>query len=320
MADAVKKYDPATFEWWEDALEGVKPPIHDIPMQGYFALKRSAKAVPEPVAIWYKDGKVLSLVGGERIKVEWLSVARNPIPFDVYEDVLAGKPWPHEIIIERADGSTDSTVGANATNDDEQLLGNIEEWTERGRKALKQGRVDTKEEADALTDIASKLTELCSEADKRRLERTKPHREAEAEINAKFNGKIKPASPVAKDLKTKAGVWLSAEKKRREDEAKALAEKLAAEQPAGEDGAAPTVTVTAAPVKVGTRGKSLAGYNVTFVEYDKNDPDARAKAAAYLLTKNVPDFLEALDKAALRLLRAGDTIPGAKVGTRTDYR
>lgn len=322
MADAAPKYDPATFDWWEAAVEGKKPPIHDVHMQGFYALKRSAKAMPEPVRIWYKDGRLYTMIGAEHRSVEWLSVARNAIPFDVYEDVMAGKPWPHEIVIDRADGSTDSTLGSNAVGDDEALLGNIEEWTERGRKALKQGAVDNQTEADALTDIATKLAELYGEADKRRLDLTKPHREAEAEINAKWNSKINPGKSVAKDLKTKAGIWAAAEKKRRAEEAAALAEQMKANQPEGAD--APAVTVTAAPVKIGTRGKSLTAYTVTFVKYAGETPEeqqaARAKAAAYLLTKNTPDFVEALDKAALRLLRAGDTIPGAEVGTRQEYR
>lgn len=304
-----RTYERDNFDWWRDRLDGKNPPIHDIPMQGYYALKRSAKAMPEPVAIWYKDGQLRSKIGSESRSVEWLSVCRNPIEYDVYKSVVEGAPWPHEIRLELADGTVDSTLGGNAASDEDQLLGNIEEWTERGKKALKQGSVDTQEEADALSDIATKLAELCDAADRRRTDLIAPHLEAQRSVNTKFNGRINPGKTVVRDLKTKAAIWIRNEQRRREAEAKALQEEAEAKAGAGEA----TPKVTAAPVRAGTRGRTVALVKRTVVAYD--DDGGRQKAALHLLTKNVPDFTEAMDKAVLRLLRAGDSVPGAKVDT-----
>lgn len=308
-------YKPHEFAWWKDARAGKKVPMHDVPMQGFYAYRPSKNAAPLPVAIWYsKDGELLGTVGAENGKPRpfrniaeiWVSVMRHHIDHDVFKDVVAGKPWPNEIIVRFDDGRSESSMtGRNAASDETEMLGNIEEWSRQAEKALKKGIPENQEEADTVSDIATKLIDYCNEANARRLALTKPFRDAEDQVNAKWMPPIRGGKKLGGDLKTLLNLYMVAERKRRAEEAKKIAEQ------AGEG-----VAVVEAPVRVGTR-KTVSIVKETFVVIED-----RGKVMGYLAgMENMPqDVLDAIERATLRLLRAGISVPGAKLDTREKAR
>jgi hypothetical protein len=295
-------YQKDDWQWWRDNLAGKTVPMHDVPMQGFYALKRSSKAAPEPVAVWYKGGAVNMKVGNDLKTVEWVWIARNPIPHDVYKAVMAGEPWPHEVRITLADGSVDSTLGSNTAGEDRDVLDDVDEWTRRADAAKKKGAPDTQEDADALSDIATKLAELKDAADKKRLATTKPLRDRVDEINEDFNKKIRPATIAVADLKTLIGIFQKKERDRRAAEAKVAEE-------AAKAAGAENVTIAAAPVRSGTRGKSVSLVKVAVVKYDESG--GAMKAAQHLVETAHEGFRTELDRIVLYLLRAGAKVPGA---------
>lgn len=295
-------YKKDDWQWWRDRLAGKEVPMHDVPMQGFYALKRSAKAAPEPVAVWYKGGAVNMKIGAELKTVEWVWIARNPITHDVYKAVMAGEPWPHEVRITMADGRTDSTL-SNTAGDDSDVLDDIIEWTDRATRAKKKGPPDTQEDADALSDIATKLAELYGQADNKRLATTLPLRNQVDEINEQFNQKIRPAKAAVADLKTLVGIYQKKERDRRAAEAAKLAEEAKA---AG----AENVKIVAKPVRTGTRGKSISMVKTAIVKYEDG---GAMKAAQHLIETSHLGFRTELDRIVLVLLRAGANVPGASI-------
>lgn len=312
-------YAKEKFDWWRDKRAGKTVPLHDIPMQGYYAWRPSKNQPPLPVAIWYNKNGDLCVKVGSEMKANgasyWLGCMRNDISYEVYKDVAqAGQPWPNELVFEAADGSTESTMaGHNSGDDDETLRENIREWTERARRALKKGNPETQAEADIIADLATKLHEMSEEGAQRRVKEGKPHFEAHREITGKWNAFISPAEEEVKRLKAAGAVFARAEKKRREDEAREAARvaKEAGQDPAG-------ITVTAAPVRMGTRGKAVTMVKQSYVDYGEDKRKGVAAGFAFLgALENVPpDVMDVVDKALKRILTSGIPIPGLKLGSR----
>lgn len=300
-------YNPKTFDWWKAKLSGNDVPMHaDQPMQGYYAYKPSAKARPLPVAIWYVDGELHCKVGSEKKSgVEyWTWVMRNPIQYAVYINVMNGNPWPEEIVIEE---SGDSTMLSNQSDDDEQILSNIEEWTDRARRAVKKGKPETKVDADALSDLATKLVDLCNEANERRVAAVRPHLEAQRVINGKYKGRIDPAERAVRDLKTFVGIWQQEERKRQQEAAGMV------RQAAMAGGAPVDIKEREINVRTGTRGKSITMVNRTVVAFEEDGGIAKAMAFIAGLDAIPPAVVDAVTKAAFNLLQAGVTVPGASL-------
>jgi len=305
-----KEYDPKKWDWWKDALAGKPVPLHaDKAMQGYYAFRTASKQMPIPMAIWYV-GDELKCKIGDTMQPDgiqyWLNAMRTPITHHTYKAVMAGEPWPEEIRITRSDGSTDSTmVGHNAADDDEKIFGDIQEWMDMAARALKKGTPETQADADALSDIATKLRDLCNEADERRLRTTKPLRDKVEEINGIYNDRIRPGKQKATDCLTAVNVYIKAEQKKREEEAKKLRD-LAAQQ-----GIDPAV-ISDEPVKVrtGTRKtvSTVSRQVLSITDYPAVMTD--------LAKRNPPSaFTEAMERWVFMLMKAGEKVPGAKLET-----
>lgn len=334
-------YDPKGFEWWQARLDGTALDIYnDTPMTGYYAyLPGGKKEKPKAVIFFYsqKDGSVVCKIDGQPVKYGldiWPACAKNPIPYDVYKTVVDGGLWPSEIKIETAHG-TDSTrssspkAGDNAADDFMVLKGNIEEWGDRARKAIKKGAPTTQEEANSVADIATKLSDLLNEAEERRDRETKPLFQAYKIKNEAFTSFMTPAKPLVTNLKSLGHIFIKAENARREAAAReaneaaaaAAAEEAAKNAPQGaaeEHRDPPQVmpVVVAEPVRIGTRK------TVTTVKRDVVVFDDFAKAAAYFCSQTtVADHIrDAIEKSAFQALKAGLPIPGARMEKKEGAR
>lgn len=313
-------YDKNGWNHWIDNLDGKDVPVHPSqPMRGFYARRVSDKEAPQAIAFdWDGPGDSLRCwVNGAPVAYGldvWLSCARKPISHEVYIAVVKrGEPWPAEIRFEAADGTVQSTqIGSNSGGDEDATLkGNIQEWIDRAKAAQKAGAPKTSDEADTLSDLATKLVELAGEADKRRLARTKSLRDQTEEINTEWFKVARPASAIAGELKALVGIWQQAERKRRQEEAdKAAAEAAAKGQPAA-------TVAPPAPVMSGTRGKRVAAVKRKVVVISD-----LPKVAAFLASMEKPpvDFVDAVKAAAYRLLNASITVDGATLETQESIR
>lgn len=312
-------YDPKGQQWWQDALGGKEPPIHaDQPMYGFYAYRKRKEDPYVPVALWYKDGDLKCKIGETAVRYGidiWPNVARNPITYDVYKSVMAGDPWPNEIRFTDATGKVHSTQGGGSPSIGDNsgktnpILDDIVEWTTRAAAAKKKGVPETKDDADALADISTKLLEMCSEAEKERLELTRPLLDKQREIKASFDKITVPGKTIATDLKALINSFLSKERERQKEAAAKL-------QAAADENGIDAKVQIAAP-KVGTRGKSVSQVAVSFVILD----DIKAAAAYFAAMKEPPkDFVEAIERNSYRILHAGAEVPGARIEKKTQAR
>lgn len=99
--------------WWEAAVAGESPPIHDgEPHQGFFAVRRFrygqwVKGPFVPARVWWEDGEIDpetgELLSDERCRAEidgrranpwstWTWLARRPISEDEFQWLMALRP------------------------------------------------------------------------------------------------------------------------------------------------------------------------------------------------------------------------------------
>lgn len=321
---ATMTYDPKEDLWWAARLAGADVPIYnDMPMRGFYAFKPGGKKdTPKAVAFWYgvTAGDLRCKIDNQSVRYGldiWPSAARNPIPYEVYQKVIDGGPWPSEIRIDTPSGpdstmSTSPGLGHNS-GDFETLRGNILEWADRAKRAEKKGVPTSKEEADSIADIATKLGDLLLEADKRRVEETGPLHKVWKAANEKWTAFMTPAGPHVQNLKVLGHAWIKAETKRREAAAAAANDAIAAEAKAKPDSLDSTPPAFLVPEKVtiGTR-KNVSAVNRQVVVFEDG---GLAKAAAYFCSlQNVdPKLYDRVKSLADGVLRAGVPVPGAKL-------
>lgn len=314
-----KVYDKNEWEHWQDNLAGLEVPIHPSqPMRGFYARRTSKDQVPQAVALDYTpDDTLRCWINGKAVAYGldvWMSCATHPIDFDAYQDVVAGKPWPQEILVKLDDGSVQSSMtggkGHNVGADPATTLkGNITEWLDRAKALKKLGAPKTKDEADTLSDVATKLSEMGSEADLQRKAANEPYRVKVEEINAEWNAYSRPAIESSKELKALVGIWITAENDRRKEEA------FKANEAARAKGATEDV-VAVTPVRAGTR-RTVSSVNRKVVKIT----DLK-KVAEFLASMETPpkEWWDATNAVVYRLLAAGATVTGAELETKKGMR
>lgn len=332
-------YDPKTFDWHSDALASKAdatgalpyPPIYnDTPMTGTYAYKPGKKEAPKAVFFWYSAkevGKLLCMIDGQHSKFGldiWPACSRFPIARKVYDSVVAGNPWPHEVVIYFEDGTRDSTLtagpGHNSGDSEADLAalkGNVDEWAQRIKLAAKKGAPQTQQDADAVADMATKLNDLLVDAEKRRKAITDPLWTAWKTEQAKWDF-IKTNEPYVANAKRLAKAFLDAENARRAQAAREASEAAAAAAkaaaPAGAPAPeAPAPTFVPVAARAGTT-KTLKTREVEVVKFD--DFPAAAKFFCEMESP-APDIIQAVRAAALALLKAKIAVPGARLETET---
>lgn len=347
MAETQTTFDPKTWGWWKAAKEQKKKgvrrpdlPVHDgVLHQGFYAAKRAKGGDLLPVAIWYNgDGDLKCTIGAddkkpmpaskEQAYKVWLACCYNPIDEAVFRSVVAGAPWPEEIIITYEDGRIDSSMkGHNKSDDNDTILDDIQEWIDRATKFKKKGAPQNKVEADAIADVASKLGELCSEADKVRTLLNRPLLDQQNANNTKFNAKINPGKSAVRDLKTLINIYIDKEdQKRREEEAarrqKEMEEAASKAPSSGElipDPEPPKRQAAPPRVQVGTR-RAISQRVRKVLVWEGDETAARKAALLHFLNtmENLrPDLAGIIDTMARNMLENGMKVPGATLKEET---
>lgn len=223
--------DPTKLNWWQAALRGERRPIAEDPMTGYYRAKTKNKRTGEvtlhAVAYWWHNGKCFCKVGGgatltgdqlQRWIERWPYVSKEPIKYDVYQAVVAGKPWPDQHVDEKAapaesaskplpEAADTSKAGEAGAADqpkqeapaepvDNTPQGILKRDIEAAKKGVsryvevEQGKaaiykIDSDDMLNAAQELRSKLLALATKAKKAREEANRPHNDA-----IRANGKI----------------------------------------------------------------------------------------------------------------------------------
>lgn len=203
--------DPAHYAFWQDALNKRKHNVEirvpvDKPSCGYFKSRRRAGDPYEPVAIWFrKDGTMACKIGRDLVDPlpTWNYCAANPLTEAEYKDGLANgfpaqigdnQPPPEDLIpVEQAT---------------EELLQKAREWV----KGLTDKAISTQEQADSGAIIVERLRAQKKAADEHRLSLTKPHRDAEAAINAQWKKPIEALDTACKMILGIVGAFFDQQK------------------------------------------------------------------------------------------------------------
>ena len=291
--------------WWQHKLEGKNPPASEgNPMAGFYrAVRKSTYGGTKwaiPVAYWPgENGEMhcregfqdVSDVRGQDI---WVNVCNNPVPELWYREVAENDApeWPDGM-------ATTAPRGDNRPpeeTDFEYLKGKIEEaaleargWLDSDANAIRE-----QVQADQVSNIADRLTELWKKADEARKKERQPHDEALREIQIKWSPLLLMAEAY-KNLKYKLLTpWQITQKRALEDAARAAVA-------AGE-----TMPETTRRPRAGTRGRamSLKSFkSAEIVDYE----------ACLAFFKDSQDVRGTVQDLANKAIRAGITVPGVKM-------
>jgi hypothetical protein len=303
------------WSWWMDKLAGKPVEANpDSPRWGFY--RQSYKAVYggrktfTPVA-YYPDadtGEMRCRIGDEDISGDsiratrmWNHVHNNPVTFEAFNDVAEkGALWPdeHELVPMGHNRPPDidwekiEYIQPDDTELLEQLHDQINNLAREAERRIEGPPIADQDEADRIANLADALQQLNKIADGTRAHEKKPHDEAAKLIQKKWAPWLLKTETY-RNLKYKLLTpWL----KRLDDERKKEAEAAAA---------------AGAPIEMkrpraGTRGRAMSLKSLKRAEIYDYD-----KCLAYFAES--PDVKATVQDLANRAVRAGITVPGAKV-------
>lgn len=304
------------YAYWQAALAGKKPPIHDGDPQTGFYRKRNKPfngqpKADDPVAIWMDGGQFVALVGPKnRSRTAdaaeiWTWVADKPISYEDYTAAFEKNAWDKAI---EGLAPVERGVGHNnpPTDPFEDLKSQIDNAVQQADQALSVD-VTTKEQADRLANIKDRLLQLWKDAEAKRVEEKKPHDDAGKAVQAKWSPILDVADKAKKKLLARIDAWISAENKRI---AQAQFEAAKAAEAAGEEIPTPTVQTVQVGGAVSGRKTSSRSRKVATI----TDPVAFATFLLSGQTPN-PDVMAALQKCANKIVANGGTADGLETKT-----
>ena len=273
------------YQWWHDALNGIVGPIHENePQCGFYRYKNDA------IGIW-KDGDQL-LASRNDAMVDsfmiWTYAAKHPVSEEQFRHFERHGRWPDQI--------DDLMIGHNDAPDHELIADEIELRRKLFADYLEEigGSIATQTHADKAASYAAAFAELEKRATEKHKVEKAPHLEAGRKVDDLWKPIIGDAGEAKKAVKKATEAYLIAEEAKRKAEA----------------AKAPEVVI-AAPVKAGgMSARTVALRTVERVEIT----DIKAAAAHIAALPNVPsEFVEIVEKIALRLMKAGAEVSGAKL-------
>lgn len=201
----LKAYDQHTYDHYLDRMAGVDVPLKDgEPYPGFYRMRRREKMGPlffVPVAYFMEGDKMVCVAGdqeiGEQRSLElWTSC--QPIAEDVWRAVAErGEPWP----------DIDAYVhGQNIKAGDD-----IEALTDQIDSALKglsaYDKITSDDERDRAQTLRSRLLELSTTADRKRVTEKAPHLAAEKAVDAVWQPLVKRAKVGADTIRAAMNAW-----------------------------------------------------------------------------------------------------------------
>lgn len=197
------------FEWYENALKGMRGPIHEgEPQSGFYRQKRR-DGTYEPVAYW-KDsttGEQRCHINGKqpeelRALETWPHASKRPITSEAYWAFMDTRKWLDNDVSahEGANGSQ-----TNPETDPVSSLGAEVDGLLAGVGSYKA--IESDEEAARGQTLRSALTAISGKADKARTAEKEPHLQASRDVDARWQPLVKRAKEGADTIRTALGRW-----------------------------------------------------------------------------------------------------------------
>ncbi len=289
-----------TYAYWRAELKspGSQSRDTDQPIHGFWRIVGARTKPDFPFAVWGDESGSLYKIGrrdavpedssdGHHLRA-WSWPKAVAVEEPEYKAALLDGVWsdgkpsrqPGAIVDEPATEGQSNYAPANEVLKErvESLLGKIEEL----------GAIDTQQKADTASELGMKLKAAILEAEKEEEIAAAPHRTKLSEVHAAWKF-AHTADTTLTQLRVSVRQWLRDEEARRAKEA-------------ASDNAIPPPKVSAAPVY--GRATTLR----TAKKGEITDIDKFIKAV-----KKDPDIIEALQRKANALARAGTTLPGMKI-------
>lgn len=229
------------FADYKRLLKGEKVDFNqDDPISGYFRTRRFKGGPLEPVAIW-RDADGLNIqCAGKNVELStvWPWAARNPVSYTSYTARMETGKWDDvdEVAHQQAENARAEIGGNNPPTDPAELLQQEIESASAGATAYKEIKDD--ETLVKAQTLRSRLLELSGNADKHRDKLKRPHLDANAAIDAKWQPLVKGAKAVADSIRAAMEVWETVKLQRRCAEEAKVAEAQRAHQAAIDKAAA----------------------------------------------------------------------------------
>jgi hypothetical protein len=290
------------WSWWQAKLAGKPVEANpDSPHAGFFRQSHKAfygaRKTFLPVAYWPDENGQLRCRIGDRDVNEtvgmqaWNWVHDHPVTEAAYRAVAErGELWPdeHELVSLR--------TGDNLPPEEDTFEGlkeRIDDLAREANKRIEGAPIKDQAEADQIANLTDRLAELWKKADELRKTEKKPHDQAAIAVQKKW-APLLIAAEAYKNLKyALLTPWL---KKLEDIQKREAATAAAAGTPPAE---------TARP-RAGTRGRAMSLKTAKRAEITDQD-------ACYQFFKDSPDIKATLQDLANRAVRAGVSVPGAKV-------
>jgi hypothetical protein len=290
------------WDWWQAKLAGEPAQMNpDTPHAGFyreqFKEKYGARKTFLPVAYWPgEDGQLYCRIGDEDVSPErgqaiWSRVGNHPVTEEAYREVAErGGLWPdeHEAVGMQGDNKPPEPETF------EEIRDAIDDLAREAAERTQGMPIVDQAEADRIANLADRLAELHKKAEELKKAERKPHNEALETIQKRWAPLLLRAETY-KNLKAKLLTpWLL----RKKEQARKEAEAAAAE-------GAPPPAETPRP-RAGTRGRAMSLKTTKRAEITDY-------AAALAFFADSPDIRQTVQDLANRAVRAGISVPGAKV-------
>jgi hypothetical protein len=319
------------WRYWEQALENPKAlgkeffAYPDDPQVGFYKARYEDRPW-ESVAIFWHEGKLIGLRGGEPVKAAhmgtlWNWCCRNPISEEEYKARLAGT-WAGD------DPVVVSMIGHNAGDDLEMLRDQIAA-AEAGADAYRG--INSDEQAGRAQSLRARLNELAGEADKRREALKKPHFEAGKAIDKDWMPLVKSAKAIADWIKEEITAYETLklrERRRLEEERQRLeqerlreeervAENIRRAEEAGRPVVVPPAPPPLPPLPPAPDTKLKGSYGrAASVTTEKVVTAVGDWDALFGFLRDHPELQKLMRDLAQRLVKAGHDVPGVTIQER----
>lgn len=328
------------YSYWNDLLDGKKPPFYDgQPQGGTFSLKRGGAKLPVRIDR-DQDGKVCAWINGEladNVNKVWLACGRNAVSWDAYCSRLESGRWPDEapgthtgpLTMDYArawankDGELSSVIGDNEPPPD--VVHELLPYTiERVRAWFSKLRTfSTAEEVQAAADHANALRSLIGKARKLHKEEKEPFLEGGQAVDRKYLDGVKRGDELVREIGRAVAYYEEGQRIARAQEEAEL--RTAAEAKAQEalkaaaaapperqidlmKAAAASLAIPTSP-PAETRFKSSTGKK-GFTVKPKIFAEVADQDALYNAVKERPEVVALLAKIAQAELDSGYLLPG----------
>lgn len=206
------------YTYWQKALAGEKPPIHEGDPQPGFYRKRNKQGEDDAVAIWTLDGEpmrgaIIDSEGNTRLcdPVEiWTWIGDKPITEETFRALERGEGWP-DLPAGMGHNQPPSDVPAS-------VIDEIEAATGAAKKEL-ASPIKDEDHANRVANMRDRMRQLKNKADDQRKEEKKPHDEAGKAVQAKWKPVIDQADKMVTRLGDALTPWLKSQEAEKRKEA-----------------------------------------------------------------------------------------------------